>query len=426
MPVARAVAAFAVAGILAVVAVAFATNVVSRHVSTDAAIRDARRDTSLLARTAIQPALTDGLANADPASVAAMDSVVRRQVLDKDLVRVKLWRPDGRIVYSDEPNLIGTAYPLGADEQDALRTGVAAADVSDLSRPENRFERPFGKLLEVYQPVPTPTAGPLLFETYFPYQAVTAGGQRTWRDFAPIIFLALLGLEALQIPLAWSMARRIRAGQDRQERLLRNAIEASDAERRRIASDLHDGVVQDLASVSYSLASIEGKVGPKNREVLHEAATGTRRSIRALRSLLVEIYPPSLRDAGLRAAFSDLTAPLAAQGLDANVDLPDDLQFPPDVEALLYRAAQEAVRNVVAHAGAHRVDIRLSRPDHVAVLDVADDGVGFDPTEAEARPAQGHVGLRVLRDLTADAGGSVEVTSEQGSGTQVHVEVPIQ
>lgn len=423
--VARAVATFTAAGFVALAGVALATAAASRTAATDTAVRDARRDTALLARTAIEPELPDALVTADPAAVGAMDLEVRRRVLDPELVRVKLWREDGTIVYSDEPRLIGSAYRLGNDEQALFTGGQAAADVSDLSRPENRFERPFGKLLEVYQLVHVPDGTPLLFETYFRYDSVSAGGRRAWKDFAPITLLALVGLEALQIPLAWSMARRVRAAQRRQEVLLRRAVDASDAERRRIASDLHDGVVQDLASVSYSLASVEGRVGEGPAgDALREAAAGTRRSIRALRSLLVEIYPPSLRDAGLQAALSDLAAPLAVKGIDASVDLDADLRFPPEVEALLYRAAQEAVRNVVAHSRASHVGIRLSRPDHRAVLDIADDGVGFDPAEAAARPAQGHVGLRVISDLVADAGGSVDVTSRPGAGTRVHLEVP--
>src|SRR5947209_10391712 len=167
--VARAVAAFTVAGIVALVIVALGTNSASRHAGTDIAIRDARRDANVLARVAIEPVLTDALLRGDPAAVAAMDAEVRRRVLDQDLVRVKLWRADGDIVYSDEARLLGTRYILGADEQDALRTGAAAADVSDLTRPENVFEKPFGKLLEVYQPVHTPTGSPLLFEAYDRY-----------------------------------------------------------------------------------------------------------------------------------------------------------------------------------------------------------------------------------------------------------------
>ena len=423
-PVARAVATFALAGLIALAGVAIATYGVSRHAGTDAAVRDVRRDTGILARTAIEPALTDSLLAVDHSAVIAMDGEVRSRVLDHDLVRVKLWREDGTIVYSDEPRLIGTSYQLAEDDLAVFHTGAAAAGVSDLSRPENRFERSFGKLLEVYQPVHSPGRQTLLFETYFRYDAVTAGGRRAWRDFFPIMLVALVALEALQLPLAWSMARRVRAGQQRQDVLMRRAVEASDAERRRIARDLHDGVVQDLASVSYSLASIEGKVDDAGREALHEAAMGTRRSIRALRSLLVEIYPPSLRDAGLRVALSDLAAPLGARGIDTDVELPDDLRFPPDVEALLYRAAHEAVRNVVAHAGAQHVHIRLSRPDHRAVLDIDDDGVGFDARASVQRPAKGHVGLRVLTELVADAGGSVDVMSRPGEGTRIHLEVP--
>jgi two-component system NarL family sensor kinase len=423
-PVARAVAAFGVAGAAALVAVALGTSVASRRAATDIAVRDARRDAVVVARTAVEPALTDGLLDGDPAAVDELDAVVRQRVLDTDLVRVKVWSADGRILYSDEPRLIGSRYALGAEDLDAIRTGGVAADVSDLTRPENRFERPFGKLLEVYLAIRTPGGTAVLFEPYYRYNAVTVGGRQVWGDFAPIMLGALIGLESLQIPLAWSMARRLRSGQVRQERLLRRAVEASDAERRRIAGDLHDGVVQDLASVSYTLAAIEGDVPGPSRDALREAAAGTRRSIRALRSLLVEIYPPSLQDAGLRAALSDLTAPLAAHGVEATIDLPDDMHLPVDVEALLYRAAQEALRNVVAHSQAHRVGIRLSRPDHAAVLEVEDDGVGFDSAKAATRGRLGHVGLRVLGDLAADAGGRCEVTSRPGEGTRVLVEMP--
>jgi len=388
-PVARAVAGFAIAGLVALIGVTVATYVASRHMGTSIAVRDARRDTALIARTAIQPTLTNGLAHAEPAAVARMDAEVRSRVLDHNLVRVKIWRADGLIVYSDQHALIGSTY-------------------------------------EVYQPVRTPDGRRLLFETYFRYDEVAADGHQVWNGFWPMTLVALLGLGALQIPLAWSMARRLRSGQERQELLLRRAIDASDAERRRIASDLHDGVVQDLASVSFSLAAVKPKPDSRSRDALRDAAAGTRRSIKALRSLLVEIYPPSLREAGLRAALSDLASPLSAHGIEARVDMPDDISYPSDTEAVLYRAAQEAVRNVVAHADAQHLDITLSRPDHRAVLDVTDDGVGFDLATLPDRVRDGHVGLRVLSDLVADAGGRVAVVSRPDFGTSIHVEVPIQ
>src|SRR5881394_3856501 len=115
-PVARAVGMFTLAGIVALAGVALATNAASHRAGIESAVRDATRNTDLLARTAIEPELRNSLVDADPAAVAVMDAEIRGRVLDQDLVRVKLWRQDGMIVYSDQPQLIGATYGLGADE----------------------------------------------------------------------------------------------------------------------------------------------------------------------------------------------------------------------------------------------------------------------------------------------------------------------
>jgi two-component system, NarL family, sensor kinase len=423
-PVARAVGIFTGAGLVVLVGVIVAANLASRRAGAEAAIREARLDATVLARTAISPTLTNSVVAGGPAAVAALNREVRSRVLDGNLVRVKLWRSDGTIVYSDASQLIGKTYDLEPDERQALQDGFAAADVSDLTRPENRFERPFGKLLEVYQPVRTPDRTPLLFEAYFRYDSVIAGGRRAWSDFAPVVLVALIVLEAFQVPLAWSMARRLRTGQLRQERLLTRAIEASDAERRRIARDLHDGVVQDLASVSYTLAALDGELTGTHREALDDAAASTRRSIRALRTLLVEIYPPNLRASGLGAALSDLTAPLAAHGVAGRLDVQPDIVIAPDNEALLFRAAQEAIRNAVAYASAAGVDVSLGETAGWVSLEVSDDGVGFDTSQLQQPPVAGHIGLRLLHDLVSDAGGVMTVRSGAGEGTRMTVQLP--
>ena len=81
---------------------------------------------------------------------------------------------------------------------------------------------------------------------------MSSSGRRIWRSFAPISLGALLVLELVQIPLAWSLARRLQQRQREREGLLQQALAASDMERRRIASDLHDGVVQDLVGVAFT------------------------------------------------------------------------------------------------------------------------------------------------------------------------------
>jgi signal transduction histidine kinase len=104
------------------------------------------------------------------------------------------------------------------------------------------------------------------------------------------------------------------------------------------------------------------------------------------------------------------------------LDLPGDLELPPEVEALFFRSAQEAVRNVLAHAEAARVDVRVRARGGRAVLEVEDDGRGFD---VAVHAEEGHLGLRLLDDLARDAGGRLEVHSEPGRGTCVRVEAPL-
>jgi two-component system NarL family sensor kinase len=427
-PVSRAVVQFIVAGVVALALVAVGTTLLSRRAARIEALRDARTLTNVLGTKVIAPNLSDGVLTGDPSAMARLDAVVRSRVLLEPVVRVKIWTPAGQIAYSDERRLIGSTYDLGAHEQEALRAGITKADVSDLSEPENRFERTAGPLLEVYLPVTTPKGKKLLFETYSRYSSVTDRSRSVWLAFAPITFGALLLLQLVQVPLAWSMARRVRQGQHERERLLMRAIAASDAERRRIASDLHDGVVQELAGASFVLAGAADRAAavsePEVSGALQRAAGGVRQSIRALRSLLVEIYPPNLRTAGLAAALSDLLAPLSSRGIEAGLQLPDRLELSQETEALIFRVAQESVRNAANHAGARRIDVGLATTPGLAVLTVVDNGLGFDVAALTTRPKSGHLGLVVLRDLAADAGADLRIESAPGDGTRVRLEVP--
>src|SRR5207237_9490546 len=135
------------------------------------------------------------------------------------------------------------------------RTGRIDADLSNLDEAENRYERPYNKLLEVYVPVHTLGGQRVLFEAYLRYSSIAESGRHIWGSFAPVLVGGLLLLYLVQVPLAWSMARRLRQGQEEQERLLVRAMDASHAERQRIARHLHDGVVPALAGVPYSLAA---------------------------------------------------------------------------------------------------------------------------------------------------------------------------
>ena len=267
-------------------------------------------------------------------------------------------------MYSDEHRLIGARYELRSGELHALCTGGVDAEVSDLTEPENRFERQYHKLLEVYIGLRATNGTPVLFETYQRFSSIAASGNRLFRAFFVPAIAVMVLLELAQIPLAVSLARKVRRGQQEREALLQRAIDASEVERRRIARDLHDGPVQDLAGVSYTLSSAvdEAKgVDPELAGALEQSAKQTRESIRALRTLLVDIYPPRLHSEGLIAAISDVLSALSAGGLEVTLDADPNLRLPPGVEAVLFRFAQESLRNVLEHAQATRVTVQRAR-----------------------------------------------------------------
>jgi len=420
-PVREALVRYVAIGLVAVALVGLLGVWLARRAGEDEAIRDAKDQTQLFAHGSVEPAVTEGLLREDPRALAAVDNVVEERVFsDEGAVRVKIWDKSGRIVYSDKPELIGARYHLGPEDLAEFKGTKAHAEVSDLSRPENRFERQYGKLLEVYLPIETPKGEPLRYETYYRSSFISARGRRIFGEFAPPMIGGLLLLALIQLPLAWWLARGVQRGQDERERLLRRAIEASDVERRRIARDLHDGVVQDLAAVSFSLsAAAEGAPPPYDAE-LREAAAETRHGIGQLRTLLVDIYPPELHRAGLEAALRDVLASASARGLETDLDVDPDTALAPEKEALIFRVAQEAIRNSVKHARAKHVSVSVQSADGRTRLEVRDDGRGFDPATAGG---DGHFGLRAVEELVHEAGGELEVESAPGNGARIAVEV---
>lgn len=424
--VSRLIARYAVTGLVALVIVAVATGYASQVLGTKEAIADADRAARLTAASTVEPALSDGLLGQEQAALTALDAVVRNQVLDDSLVRVKIWAPDGTILYSDEPRLIGSRFDLDADELALLASGGSRAQVSDLSEPENRFEDDAVELLEVYLPVRTTGGETLLFEAYFRYAGVAAAGRGVWLRFAPYTLGALAVLELLQVPLAVSLARRLRRTQREREQLLQDAINAADEERRRIASDLHDGVVQDLAGAAFSLGALarhEGRPPAESAEI-RQAADQVRDAVRSLRSLLVEIYPPNLYDEGIEAALSDLLARLDPRGIEATLVIEAPLErLDLGRTQLLYRVVQEGLRNVLSHAEARRVTVSITSDDCTILLEIVDDGRGVEGVEVPERP--GHLGLRALAGLAASLGALLTVRSTPGHGTVLALEVPV-
>lgn len=418
-----------IAGALVVLAgVALVGVTASRRVAEAEAVNDAAKTASLLAEVVVAPAVKESLLTSDPSAVAAMDKVIREHVLDRSIVRVKIWSSTGRILYSDEPALIGSRFPLNAEEKDVLAHPQTRAGVSDLRNPENRLERGHGKLLENYRPIWTPAGKPLLFETYAPYDMVSQRTGQLWKGFAGVTLTSLLLLVALLMPILWTLLNRLKRSQDQRETLLQRAVDASTDERRRIAGALHDGVVQDLAATSFAVGGAAERAISLGEQTLADelrTAAGTvRMNIGGLRSLLVDIYPPSLATAGLEAALTDLVSTLRSKGTEVMLELEPHIELDEAGERLVFRVAQECLNNIARHAAATTVQVRLEQLDGHVVLEIIDDGVGFNARQMLARPAEGHFGLRVLGDVAADADGELFLASAPGAGTHWQLRIP--
>jgi two-component system, NarL family, sensor kinase len=419
---------FTAAGVLVLGTLAGLIAVLARQTGTEQAMDRASETTYLMAKAVVEPRLTPEVVAGDPDALRRFSAQLGEFAPEGSLVRVKLWDADGRVVYSDDPRLIGRRYPLAPPEAAALTDrGTIDPQVSPLDEPENRYEAGFGKLLEVYVGVESTIGQPLLFEAYYRYDAVADAGRAAWQRFAPPALGALLVLELVQVPFAWSLARRLSRQQEDRERLLRYAVDSSDAERRRIAGDLHDGVIQDLTGLTFALdATRLGNASEADRSrVIADGAVRLRSSISELRTLMVDLYPPNLDTMGLDAALRELAANLEQHGIAVELDLRRIDGLTSELTALLFRGAQEAIRNVVAHSDARLVTIGTQVTDGRAVLEIEDDGRGFNAPTLDRRREVGHFGLRTLGDLLTDSGGTLSVESAPGAGTRVRLEVPL-
>jgi signal transduction histidine kinase len=225
------------------------------------------------------------------------------------------------------------------------------------------------------------------------------------------------------------LARRIRAQEaeraahtKEREALLQQAIDASDAERKRIASDLHDGVVQTLAGLAFSLAARGAGKDPD--PILTEAADTLRSSVTDLRTLMIEIAPPDLAVSGVDSALRKLLEPLPAKGIEVELDAATATHLPADKTSLVFRVAQEAIRNVVNHSQATKVVTSLRYGDGILTLRVTDNGKGFSAADRTRRREEGHVGLSLLNNAVEASSGRLSLESEPGHGTSLMLVLP--
>jgi two-component system NarL family sensor kinase len=242
--------------------------------------------------------------------------------------------------------------------------------------------------------------------------------QMVYMNFGFLLWLAV-ATTALCFVLA-RRAARVTALMDVRRRLVSEAAEADDRHNRELAEHLHDGPLQTLLAARLELDEVRERHPDPALDVLrtalHEAAAG-------LRSTVTELHPQVLAQLGLTPAVQELVRQYESRG-DCVIEAQLEDVGRPSSQSLLYRAARELLANILKHAQATVVNIALFRKGDTVVLRVTDDGTGFDPAIVDRCVAEGHIGLASLLVRVDAMGGSMDVRSATGFGTQVTVTSP--
>ena len=375
-------------------------------------------------RAALAPFITDKLLTGDEAALQDVARAGQALIEQGSAKHVKVWSASGKVLWSDEKPLIGQTFAFDDEEKKLLGTRNVLASVSSLDEDENKFEIGEGEksLLQVYFGWTTTAGTPMIVETYYPTSLVNDRAAAQRQDFLPLLLGGLALLVVAQLPVGLALTHRLRKLQTEREHLLERVIASSDIERRRIAAEVHDGAVQELIGITFSLSAAAEESDPPMSERLDGLAVATRHTVRSLRSLLNSIYPVEVPERGWAAGLDDTIAALRQRGVAVNVKVPE-LRLSPANELLLLRVGREALRNVDAHAHASQVDITMTKNGSAVTLMVADNGVGFDREMAASQRQVGHLGLQLLHDLSEDMGAVLVVDSKPGSGTTVHLEL---
>ena len=356
----------------------------------------------------------------DGSEAAAFDAAVRERLVGGETVRVKVWSPEGRVVYSDDVSLIGEHFDL-SDAAQAAFDGERSTAVSDLTEPAHAPHRHLGSLIEFYLPY-TSEEGQVtsVFEVE---QRTDLLGEALGRIERNVWLSIGAGLAVLGIflgALIFARARDLNRRRRQAENVLGASLRLQEEERHRIIGSLHDDVGQPLYRLLYGLEGTAARLpnGDPLRAELESLAESVHDIDRILRAELRMLHKGLLADLGLGTALAALAETVEAE-TDLRVEVSVDLDFEPGdlARQAVFRAASEAVTNVRRHADASSVCIEVTTHRGLVELTVTDDGAG-----GEIVPG---LGLTTHRERLETLGGSLRVTSRPGSGTTFEASVPM-
>jgi signal transduction histidine kinase len=211
--------------------------------------------------------------------------------------------------------------------------------------------------------------------------------------------------------------------------LASHLVSAQEDERRRISLELHDEAGQALTALKLNLAMLQDELPGEldhTRSKIREAIALTEKTMGDLRSLAYNLRPPAIDAVGLSQTLQDYCQRVARQaGIQVIYKDRLRLDLPSYFQLSIYRVVQEALTNIVKHACATRVEVRLENDAEQIVVSVADNGRGFSAQASSLQVSKG-LGLIGIQERMEALGGVFEITSQNGGGTELTARIPIQ
>jgi signal transduction histidine kinase len=259
-----------------------------------------------------------------------------------------------------------------------------------------------------------------------------AGGRRGAAEASFLDFAATLGNSAAMAIANARLYALVREHRAELQRLSNKRLDVVEEGMRRMSRELHDGTCQALMAITLDLALLDRRL-PAEAAALHGVVRDIRDQVldvmHSVRQMSHLLHSPVLDDFGAVAAMESIAEKhRETSGLAVRVDCSDPgMRFAPAVELLLFRAFQEGLANVVKHAAASRVDVRLTCEPGAVTLEIEDDGRGFDAPAYFRTPSPSRgLGLASMRERVAHFDGALRVSSQPGSGTRIVVRVPVE
>lgn len=243
-----------------------------------------------------------------------------------------------------------------------------------------------------------------------------------------IQWLTSIGQQISEIVANAWLQMKLKEKEAARQALLESLVSAQEEERSRLARELHDQVGQSMTSLLVRMKTWErNAIQPEDQARFGSMLEDASGIIEQLRDISYSLRPPALEDLGLPAALQALAASMAGEGgFRFEVDCqPLEHKLRPSEDLVLYRIAQEAFTNIVRHAEAHQVRVQLKQEGNRLLLQISDDGCGFDPARVNMEAGARHLGLISMSERAELAGGWLEMFSSPGHGTLVKVSLPL-